>query len=224
MADSTARAAADRIRARLAARPESPSGGTDPAYAPEREHFGGYTHQEIWDLVHEALDPAALGRVVEAWQAGADAVAEAFQAFSDTVNREFANWSGRTAAAAGQATREFVMAGIDAHETARAIQQLMELNCDAAQTIRAAIPAPQPYLPLADPAAEAALGGRRRMEYDIAAAAAQADAQDTMTYVYTPTMPASGDRVPRFTDPPDDRTAAAGPPAVPSSGSGSALP
>ncbi|WP_084654200.1 hypothetical protein [Nocardia altamirensis] len=195
MADSAARAAADSIRRELAG---LRTGATDSAYAPDRERFGSYSHQEIWELVHEVLDPAALGHVAAAWQANASAVAEAFQAFSDAANREFARWSGRTADAATRATREFASSGAEAHDVCRAVARLMELNCDAAQTIRGAIPPIEPYRPLEDAAAEAVYGGKRRMEHDSAAAAVEADVRDTMTYVYTPTMPASGDRVPSF--------------------------
>lgn len=200
MADSAARAAAETIRRELAG---LRTGATDPAYAPERERFGSYSHQEIWDLVHEALNPAALGQASAAWQANADTLAEAFQAFSDVANREFARWSGRAADAALRATREFVLAGTAAHEVCRAVARLMELNCDAAQTIRAAIPPPLPYRPLDDPAAEAVYGGKRRMAHDSAAADVEADVRDTMTYVYLPTMPATGNQVPRFCPPPD---------------------
>ncbi|PXX65073.1 hypothetical protein DFR70_104134 [Nocardia tenerifensis] len=200
MADSAARAAAENIRQELAG---LRAGATDPVYAPDRERFGSYSHQEIWDLVHEALDPAALGQASAAWQANADALAEAFQTFSDAANREFARWSGRAADAAARATREFVLAGASAHDVCRAVARLMELNCDAAQTVRAAIPPPVPYRPLDDPAAEAVFGGQRRMAHDSAAADIEADVRDTMTYVYAPTMPASGDRVPRFSPPPD---------------------
>ncbi|MGQ4617679.1 hypothetical protein [Nocardia sp. R7R-8] len=198
MADSAARAAADGIRQELAGFTDD---ATDPAYAPDRELFGAYTHQQIWDLVHEALDPAALGRTAAAWQANATAVAEAFQAFSDATNREFARWSGRAADAAVSATRQFVRTGGEAHDVCRAVARLMELNSDAAQTVRGAITPPQRYRPLADPAAEAVYGGKRRMEHDSAAADIEADVRDTMTYVYTPTMPATGDRVPRFPRP-----------------------
>ncbi|MEV5836373.1 hypothetical protein [Nocardia sp. NPDC052112] len=206
MADSVTRAAADAIRVQqraVAASAGSASGGTDSPYAPERELFGAYSHQEIWDLVHEVIDPAALGRVADAWRANAAAIADAFQAFSDATNREFAHWSGRSADAALRTTREFVRAGTEAHDVCRAVQRLMELNSDAAQAIRAAIPPPPQYRALEDPAAEAIHGGQRRMDHDMAAATAQADVQDTMTYVYTPIMPASGDHVPRFTPPPD---------------------
>ncbi|MGQ4596973.1 hypothetical protein [Nocardia sp. R6R-6] len=198
MADPAARASADDIRQQLS---EFSSGATDPVYAPDRELFGAYTHQQLWDLVHEALDPAALGRTAAAWQANARAVAEAFQAFSDATNREFARWTGRTAAAAVTATRQFVGVGEEAHEVCRAVAHLMELNSDAAQTVRGAIAPPLRYEPLADPAAEAVYGGKRRMEHDSAAADTEADVRDTMTYVYTPTMPATGDRVPQFPQP-----------------------
>ncbi|GAA5101389.1 hypothetical protein [Nocardia iowensis] len=213
MADSAARATAESIRQELAG---LRTGATDPAYAPDRERFGSYTHQEIWDLVHEALDPAALGQTAAAWQANADALAEAFQAFSDAANREFARWSGRAADAALRATREFALVGAEAHEVCRAVARLMELNGDAAQTIRGAIPPPQRYRPLDDPAAEAVYGGKRKMEHDSAAADIEADVRDTMTYVYAPTMPASGDRVPRFVPPPDGP----GAPVRPGSGDG----
>lgn len=184
----------------------APSGDVDPPYAPEREHFIGYTHQEIWDRVHEVMDPAALDRTAAVWRANAGALAEAFRVFGDATNREFARWSGRTADAAAQATREFIRAGTDAHEVCAAVAGLLELDRDAAQTIRAAIPPPQPYRPLADPAAEAVHGGQRRMDHDIAAAAVIADVQDLMTHVYSPAIPASGDRVPRFAAPRTDST------------------
>ncbi|WP_051023093.1 hypothetical protein [Nocardia pneumoniae] len=213
MADSAARAAADGIRRQLS---EFSDGATDPAYAPDRELFGAYTHQQIWDLVHEALDPAALGRTAAAWQANATAVATAFQAFSDATNREFAQWAGRAADAAVTATRQFVRAGGEAHDVCRAVARLMELNSDAAQTVRGAITPPQRYEPLADPAAEAVYGGKRRMEHDSAAADIEADVRDTMTYVYTPTMPATGDRVPQFPRPQEPSAASNATPADPS--------
>ncbi|GAA5044804.1 hypothetical protein [Nocardia callitridis] len=194
-----AKAAADGIRQELAGFTDHT---VDPAYAPDRELFGGYGHQEIWDRVHDALDPTALGQTADAWQANADTVAEAFQQFSDAANREFARWSGHTADAAVLATREFVRAGAATHDVCRAVGRLMELNGDAAQTVRDAIAPPEQYRPLADPAAEAVYGGQRRMAHDSAAADREADVRDTMTYVYSPTMPASGDRVPRFPTPP----------------------
>lgn len=172
--------------------------GTDPPYAPERECFGSFTHQEIWDRVHEVLDPGALAAAAAAWQSNADAVADAFAVFTDTTRREFERWSGYSANAARQATREFIAGGDETHEACRALQRLMEGNTEAAQTLRSALAPPQPYRPLDDPAAEAVHGGRRRMDHDIAAAAAAADAQDAMNSIYNPTLPASGDRVPRF--------------------------
>lgn len=172
--------------------------GTDPPYAPERECFGSFTHQEIWDRVHEVLDPGALGAAAAAWKSNADAVEAAFATFADTVRREFTGWSGDSAHAAWQATQEFLRTGESTQQVCRAVQRLMEGNSDAAQILRAALVAPQPYRPLADPAAEVVHGGRRRMEHDIAAAAATADAQDAMTTLYLPTIPASGDRVPSF--------------------------
>lgn len=172
----------------------------DPPFAPERECFGSFTHQEIWDRVHEVLDPTALGASATAWKSNADAVAAAFATFADTARREFGGWSGHTATAAWQATQDFIRAGEATHDVCRALQRIMTGNSDAAQTLRAALVAPQPYRPLDDPAAEAVHGGRRRMDHDIAAAAATADAQDAMTTIYLPTLPASGDRVPRFPD------------------------
>ncbi|WP_327149401.1 hypothetical protein [Nocardia sp. NBC_01329] len=174
------------------------SAGTDPPYAPERECFGSFTHQEIWDRVHEVLDPGALGDTAAAWKSNADAVADAFAAFTDTARREFDRWSGHSANAARQATLEFIVRGNETHEACRALQRLMESNTEAAQTLRSALAPPQPYRPLDDPATEAVHGGRRRMDHDIAAAAAAADAQDAMTTIYNPTLPASGDCVPRF--------------------------
>ncbi|MFR9752939.1 hypothetical protein ACL02S_18150 [Nocardia sp. 004] len=212
MTDSTARASAAGIRQD---RTGSTSGATDPAYAPNREVFGAYTHQQIWDLVHETLDASALGRTAAAWQANATAVADAFQTFSDATTREFARWSGRAADAAAAATRQFIRAGEEAHDVCLTVARLMELNSDAAQTIRDAIAPPQRYRPLADPVAEAVHGGQRRMEHDSAAADLEADARDTMTYVYNPTMPATGDRVPRFAGPPEGPAASDGAPASP---------
>lgn len=171
---------------------------TDPPYAPERECFASYTHQEIWDLVHETLDPGVLGAAAAAWKSNAEAVSDAFAAFAATARLEFDRWSGHTADAARQATRDFVHRGAETGEVCRALQRIMEGNTEAARTLRSAIAAPQPYRPLDDPAAEAVHGGRRRMDHDIAAAAAAADVQDVMTTIYTPTLPASGDRVPRF--------------------------
>ncbi|WP_280502171.1 hypothetical protein [Nocardia farcinica] len=201
MVDPVARAAAEEMLARgraLADAAEIAGAATDPAYAPDRERFAAYTHAEIWEQVHQALDPAALGETAEAWRTGADTLAEAFQTFADTTAREFARWSGTSAEAASLATRSFVTLGIKAHEVCRTVQRLIELDRDVAQTIRAAIPPPACYVPLADPVAEAVLGGRRRMEHERAAAEVEADVRDTMTYIYSPTMPATGDRVPRF--------------------------
>ncbi|MFC3963256.1 PPE domain-containing protein [Nocardia jiangsuensis] len=200
MADHAARAAADAIGVR--SRALSGAGATDPPYAPVRERFAGYPHREIWERVHEQLDPAALGRTATGWQGAADALGEAFQSFADATAPLFARWSGQSAATAAAATREFTAAGTAASDVCRTIQRLLELNAEAAQTVRAAIVPPPEYLALPDPVAEAVHGGRRRMEYEVLAATALADAQDTMTHVYTPTMPATGDAVPRFAAPP----------------------
>ncbi|WP_067861811.1 hypothetical protein [Nocardia shimofusensis] len=204
MVDPAARAAAEEILARgraLADAAETSGAGVEPAYAPERERFAAYTHAEIWQQVREALDPAALGETAEAWRTGADTLAEAFQTFADATAREFARWSGGSAEAASRATRSFVTLGTQAHEVCRTVQRLIELDRDVAQTIRAAVPPPARYVPLADPVAEAVLGGRRRMEHERAAAEVEADVRDIMTYVYSPTMPATGDSVPRFRPP-----------------------
>ncbi|WP_198406997.1 hypothetical protein [Nocardia terpenica] len=177
--------------------------GSDPAYVPDREVFAPYTHQQIWDLVHEKLDPGALGQIAAEWKNRADNLNELFTTFSQDVKREFASWSGTFAGAAQQSTDAFVAGGGDAHTTATAVQQLMSLNSESAQTVRAAIPPPPPpYKADPDPAAEAADGGVRLRKYQDAAAAMQADVQDTMNYVYNPTHPASGDSVPRFMPPP----------------------
>jgi hypothetical protein len=178
--------------------------GNDPAYVPDREVFGAYTHQEIWNLVHEVLDPTALGHVADTWHGNAELVGEAFRTFADTVNAEFARWTGHTGTAAQAATREFIGHGLHAQDVCTVLHRLLASDADAAQAIRDALdPPPGLYQPLDDPAAEVVHGGRRRMEHDVAAAAALAHARDTMTYVYNTTLPASGDRVPRFVPPPD---------------------
>ncbi|MBB5914356.1 hypothetical protein BJY24_003223 [Nocardia transvalensis] len=184
--------------------PHPPTDGeTDPPYVPDREVFGAHTHQELWDLVHEALDPGALGQSADAWRRGADLVGEAFRTFADSTNAEFGRWGGQARDAALEATREFAARGSAVSEVCAALHRLLEADAEAAQVIRDAIPPPPPpYQPLEDPASEAVHGGRRRMEYEVAAAAALADARDVMTYVYNPTLPASGDRVPRFTPAP----------------------
>ncbi|MFF0489577.1 hypothetical protein ACWDSJ_30210 [Nocardia sp. NPDC003482] len=181
----------------------TPPPETDPPFVPDREVFGAFTHQEIWDQVHESLDPGALGAVADSWRRHAELVGEAFRVFSDSVNVEFTRWRGRAYEAALQATRDFVGRGLALPEVCDTLQRLMESNAEAAQSIRDAIPPPpQPYRPLPDPAAEAVHGGQRRMDHDLAAASALADARDVLSYVYNQTLPASGDRVPRFTPAP----------------------
>ncbi|MEV0293987.1 hypothetical protein [Nocardia sp. NPDC050710] len=176
--------------------------GTDPAYVPDREAFDAYTHPEIWQLVHEALDPAALGRTAEGWQVGAAALEQLFEAFAAAVRQEFAEWSGRAAAAARESTETFVRSGTAAQDVCAAVHRLMELNSSAAQTVRDAIPPPStPYAPDPDPVREAIDGGPRKMAHDIAAATALADAQDTLTFLYNSTLVASGDAVPAFEGP-----------------------
>ncbi|MBF6172943.1 hypothetical protein IU476_15880 [Nocardia blacklockiae] len=171
----------------------------DPPYVPDREVFGALDHQEIWHLVHEALDPGALGQAADAWQRNAELVGDAFRAFADSTNAEFARWSGQARDAAVRATLDLVARGGAVAESCAAVQRLLEADAEAAQAIRDALPPPPPpYQPLDDPAAEVVHGGRRRMEYDVRAAAALADARDVLAYVYNPTLPASGDRVPRF--------------------------
>ncbi|MEU8896707.1 hypothetical protein [Nocardia sp. NPDC048505] len=200
-----AAAAADDIRVRqraLAADAETTGAGTDPGFVRERERFGGYSHQEIWDQVHEALDPAALGAAAGGWQQAGAALGAAFETFAAATAREFADWTGRSADQALRATQEFIAQGLGALQVCDTIRRLLELNSDAAQTIRCALPPVRSYTPLPDPAAEAVHGGRRRWEHELSAAAAQAEAQDVMTYLYNPTMPASGDSVPRFRDEP----------------------
>ncbi|MFI6997181.1 hypothetical protein [Nocardia sp. NPDC050175] len=173
--------------------------GVDPAYVPDRESFDSYIHQQIWDLVHEKLDPGAMGQIASEWSYRADKLHELFDTFSREVKSEFASWSGAFASTAQQSTATFVSAGAEQHDTARTVQRLIALNSSAAQTVKSAIPPPPPpYQEDPDPVKEAADGAARRTAHNVAAAEAQASAQDTMNFVYNPTMPASGDSVPRF--------------------------
>ncbi|MFD4403585.1 hypothetical protein ACFWPH_12555 [Nocardia sp. NPDC058499] len=175
------------------------STGTDPAYVPDREVFDAYTHQQIWDLARERLAPAELRRVADAWGRTADALESAFDEHARELTRLSAEWSGIAAAAAMQAATALVQAGDDTVEVCRAVRHLMTANSDAAESVRAAIPPPpEPYRPDPDSAVEAATGGQRRTTYNLAAAAATATAQDAMAFGYNPTIPASGDSVPRF--------------------------
>lgn len=173
--------------------------GADPAYVPDREVFDAYTHQQIWDLAHERLAPAELRRVAEAWGDAADALESAFGDHARTIGRLSGEWSGSAAAAAAHAATALVLAGDDTVGVCRVLRQLMTANSDAAESVRTAIPPPpEPYRPDPDSAAEAATGGPRRTAYNTAAAAATAAAQDAMTFGYNPSIPASGDSVPRF--------------------------
>jgi hypothetical protein len=177
--------------------------GSDSAYVADREQFNGYTHQQIWDRVHEKISPDALGQIASHWGDHAQKLHDLFDAFGQGVKREFAEWSGAFADSAQQSTNTFLTASSEAHGTATTVQRLMELNSSAAQTVRAAIPPPAPpYKPDPDPAKEAADGGARLRTYQSQTSAVQAEVQDTMNFVYNPTIPASGDAVPRFVPPP----------------------
>lgn len=180
--------------------PGTAGAGTDPAYVPDREVFGGYTHQQIWDLVHEALAPAELSRLADTWGHTATAVETAFDEFARDLTRFSGDWSGLAAVGAAAAAAAFVRAGDDAVAVCRVVEQKLAADSAAAEAVRAAIPPPPaPYLPDPDPAVEAATGAQRRTAYNTAAAALTAQAQDAMTFGYNPTIPASGDAVPRFT-------------------------
>ncbi|MEV0031378.1 hypothetical protein [Nocardia sp. NPDC050793] len=182
--------------------PDRVDAAADPPYVTDRESFDAYTHREIWELVHEALRPAELGRVAEGWQASAEALDELFAAFAAAVRREFAEWHGEAAAAARESTEQFIHAGAAVRDVCAELHRLMEANSTAAQAIRDAIaPPPEPYAPNPDPVLEAIEGGPRKMAHDIAAAEALADAQDTLTFGYNSTLVASGDAVPVFGTP-----------------------
>lgn len=200
--------------------PGTAGAGTDPAYVPDREVFGAYTHQQIWDLVHEELAPAELSRLADTWGHTASAVETAFDEFARDLTRFSGDWSGLAAVAAIRAATAFVRAGDDAVAVCRVVEQLLSADATAAESIRAAIPPPPgPYLPDPDPAVEAAAGAQRRTAYNTTAATLTAEAQDAMTFGYNPTIPASGDAVPRFTAPgagvPEDEPPTAGAPARP---------
>ncbi|MFI5715084.1 hypothetical protein [Nocardia sp. NPDC051750] len=173
--------------------------GTDPAYVPDREIFDAYTHQQIWDLAHEKLAPAELRRLADAWGLAASVLESAFDDHAREITRLSGEWSGIAAATAARAAAALVQAGDDSVAVCRVLQQLMTADSGAAESVRAAIPPPPaPYRPDPDPAVEAATGAQRRMAYNTAVAAAAAAAQDAMTFGYNPTIPASGDAVPRF--------------------------
>lgn len=200
--------------------PGTAGAGTDPAYVPDREVFGAYTHQQIWDLVHEELAPAELSRLADTWGHTATTVETAFDEFARDLTRFSGDWSGLAAVAAARAAAAFVLAGDDAVAVCRVVEQKLSADSTAAESVRAAIPPPPgPYLPDPDPAVEAATGAQRRTAYNTAAATLTAEAQDAMTFGYNPTIPASGDAVPRFTAPvagaPDDEPPPAGAPARP---------
>ncbi|MQY24347.1 hypothetical protein [Nocardia macrotermitis] len=186
----------------LARTTEFGSGGTDPAYVPDREVFDSYAHQQIWDLVHQKLDPSAMGQVASSWNKVQDKINQAFDTFAKEVKREFAEWSGEFASEAQKSTDAFITAGGDTHQTAYDVQRLMDLNASAASVVKAAIPPPPvAYKPDPDPAKEAA-NGAARTAHNTQAAALAADARDAMHNIYNPTMVASGDAVGRFTPAP----------------------
>ncbi|WP_328390009.1 hypothetical protein [Nocardia sp. NBC_00416] len=207
--------------------PDTAGTGADPAYVRDREVFDAYTHQQIWDRVHQVLAPAELRRLADTWGATATAVESAFDDFARDITRFSGDWSGLAAAAAARAVAAFVEAGDDSVAVSRVVEQLIAADSTAAESVRAAIPPPPaPYLPDPDPAVEAAEGARRRTAYNTTAAALTADAQDAMAFNYNPTIPASGDNVPRFAAPgpdsPEDRSRLGGPgrraaPAAPNS-------
>src|SRR6266581_3840792 len=114
--------------------------GTDPAYVADREQFNGYTHQQIWDRVHEKIDPGALGQIASHWSDRAQKVHDLFDTYGQGVKRELAEWSGAFATSAQQSANTFLTASGDAHDTALTVQRLMELNSSAAQNVRASIP------------------------------------------------------------------------------------
>ncbi|MGF6886336.1 hypothetical protein ABIA39_000303 [Nocardia sp. GAS34] len=196
---------ADDIRmqeAQLARTSGFGSAGTDSAFVADREQFNGYSHQQIWDQVHEKISPDLLGQIASHWGDRAQKLHDLFDTFGQGVKREFAEWSGAFAESAQHSANTFLTASSEAHGSALTVQRLMELNSSAAQTVRAAIPPPPPpYKPDPDPAKEAADGGARLRTYQSAASSAQAEVQDTMNFVYNPTIPASGDAVPRFVPP-----------------------
>lgn len=202
--------------------PGSAGAGTDPAYVPDREVFGTYTHQQIWDLVHEVLAPAELSRLADTWGHTATAVETAFDEFARDLTRFSGDWSGLAAVAAARAAATFVRAGDDAVAVCHVVENLLSADSAAAESVRAAIPPPpSPYLPDPDPAVEAATGAQRRTAYNTAAAALTAEAQDAMTFGYNSTIPVSGDAVPRFAPPGAEATGdeppTAGPPTLPDS-------
>ncbi|NKY89027.1 hypothetical protein [Nocardia veterana] len=170
----------------------------DPPYVADREVYGSYSHRDLWEQVHETLDPTALGDAAAAWRQQATMVAAAFRTFADAARVEFEAWSGQARAAAVAATEAFVDRGAAVAETCLELHRLLDADAEAAQSIRDALPEPLEYVPLADPVAEVVHGGARRMSHDIAAAAALAEARDVLTFRYNTTLAASGDRVPRF--------------------------
>ncbi|MEU4316546.1 hypothetical protein [Nocardia sp. NPDC024068] len=202
---------------------ETTEAGTDPAYVPDREVFDAYTHQQIWDLVHEQLAPGELGRLAGAWDLAAGSVDTAFDEFARDIARLSGEWSGIAAAEAARAAAALVRAGDDAATVCRTVAQLLAADATAAESVRAAIPAPPgAYLPDPDPAVEAATGPARRTSYNITAATLTAEAQDAMTYRYNPAIPASGDRVPRFPTPAEGSSSA--PASAPSSSPAASSP
>ncbi len=173
--------------------------GVDTAYVPDREAFNGYRHQQIWNLVHQNLDPDALGQAASAWSDRAQNLHDLFETFHQTVQHELSSWSGTFANSAEQHANAYVTAAVESHDSALTVQRLMELNSSAAQTVKGAIPPPPAaYVPNPDPAKEAADCGRALRAYQDKAAAAEADAQDACNHIYNPTLPASGDSVPKF--------------------------
>ncbi|PXX68900.1 hypothetical protein DFR70_102586 [Nocardia tenerifensis] len=119
----------------------------DPPYAPTVEVFDNMTHPEIHERV-QLLKPAVLTGGQQAWGDAAAGLADAVAQAHIEIRAAIADgWRGSAAQRAAEAVQGFELAGQDLADVLAVVSQRLGQAGDAAEALRAAVPAPSAKAP-----------------------------------------------------------------------------
>lgn len=111
---------------------------------PPESAYEGYSHDELYQMIHVDNDPGQLGDMAEAWTHLANIMAEFSDQLTETVNRSHTVWQGEAADAARTFTSSLAVWGEQTGAGAQLVAHQTLYHSSAAQASRDEMEEPLP--------------------------------------------------------------------------------